>query len=183
MMVVMTEQHDPDVDVFHLSGDVIGEHACPVCARPVPEVYRAGRGRIYCTNACRQRAYRWRRCRGIRTFVQRDGAAERGFNDRRHALRDPRDPVARVSDARGRATTVCGVFARPVHDMRVTHDRFVPEHPWSCSSCSSLISAGPYGTGIPDIVGAYAVGMERWTDRSRTGRRRPDPIRSRRRSC
>ena len=180
MMGGMSQNDDIGVDAMHLSGDVVGEHTCPMCATSVPEVYRPGRGRIYCTNACRQRAYRWRRTHGIRTFVQRDGAAERGFNDRRHALRDSRDPVARIRDSRRRATTVCGVFARPVHDTRVTHDRFVPEHPWSCSSCSSLISAGPPGTGIPDIVRPYAVGMDTWDDRPRTGRSRPNTVRSRR---
>jgi hypothetical protein len=164
----------------HLSGDVVGEHVCPMCATTVPEIYRPGRGRVYCTNACRQRAYRWRRSHGIRRFVERDGAAERCVNDRRHALRDPRDPVADLRDHRYRETTVCGVFARPVRGSRATHDRFVPEHPWSCRSCTSLISAGPPGTGIPDIVRPYAAGMQTWTDRGRSGQ--PDSVRSRRRS-
>lgn len=147
-----------DLDV-HAVGDIVGEHPCPTCSRRVPQVYRPGRGRLYCTNACRQRAYRWRRAHGVRRFVARDGAAERVFNSRRHALRDPRDPVAAVRDRRGRETTVCGAFGRPVRDQRVTHDRFVPEHPWSCQSCARLISAGPPGTGIPEVVRQYAGGM------------------------
>lgn len=166
---------------IHVSGTVVGEHACPVCEAPVPEVFRPGRGRIYCTNSCRQRAYRWRRAHGIRTFVERDGAAERLVNDRRHALRDGRDPVAALRDRRARETTVCGVFARPIRERRVTHDRFVPEHPWSCRSCSTLISAGPYGSGIPDVVRQYAAGMEIWADQAR-GAPRSAGIRSRRRS-
>jgi hypothetical protein len=147
---------------LHLAGDVVGEHSCPVCAAPVVEVYRPGRGRIYCTNACRQRAYRWRRARGIRVFVERDGAAERLVNDRRHAVRDRRDPVARMRDRRDRETTVCGAFARPVRGQRVTHDRFVPEHPWSCRTCAALIGAGPPGSGIPDVVRRYAAGLNAW---------------------
>lgn len=154
-----------DVQDLHLVGDVVGRHACPVCAAPVVEVYRPGRARLYCTNACRQRAYRWRRAHGVRMFVQRDGAAERSLNDRRHALRDRRDPVARLTDRRQREVTVCGTFARPVRDMRVTHDRFVPEHPWSCLSCAALIGAGPPGTGIPDVVAAYAGGLGAWGGR------------------
>lgn len=144
---------------FPVHGDVVGHHPCPVCEIAVPQVFRPGRGRIYCTNACRQRAYRWRRGRGVRRFVERDGPAERLVNDRRHALRDRRDPVARLRDRRGRSTTVCGTFARSVRDTRVTHDRFVPEHPWSCDSCARLIGAGPPGSGIPDVVVAYAVGL------------------------
>lgn len=149
------------VDVF-ARGDVVGEHACPVCDRTVVEVHRPGRGRIYCTNACRQRAYRWRRAHGIRRFVERDGPAERLHSYRGHALRDPRDPVSRLRDRRARETTVCGVFARPIRDRRVTHDRFVPELWASCQSCSTLIHPGPPGTGIPDVVRQYAAGLEYW---------------------
>jgi hypothetical protein len=150
---------------IHLQGDVVGEHPCPMCATPVTEVYRSGRGRIYCTNACRQRAYRWRRAHGVRTFVERDGAAERLVNDRRHAVRDPRDPVGRLRDGRDREVTVCGAFARSVRGQRVTHDRFVPEHPWSCRSCAVLVSAGPPGTGIPEVVRPYAEGLTAWPRR------------------
>lgn len=150
----------------HVLGDVVGEHGCPVCGTAVPELYRPGRGRLYCTNACRQRAYRWRRARGVRMFVERDGAAERLFNDRRHALRDARDPAATVRDRRRREVTVCGTFGRPVRTQRVTHDRFVPEHPWSCRSCAALVGAGPPGTGIPEIVRPYAGGLLDWNDRN-----------------
>lgn len=162
----MDERSDP-VSTCHLSGDVVGEHPCPVCGRRVADVYRAGRARIYCTNACRQRAYRWRRVHGVRTFVERDGPAERLVNHRRHALRDARDPLAGLRDHRRRELTACGLFARPVRHLRVTHDRFVPEHPWSCVSCSRLISAGPPGTGIPEVVAPYAAGLGAWRDRSR----------------
>jgi hypothetical protein len=155
------------VQEIHLVGDVVGRHECPTCGEPVVDIYRPGRGRIYCTNACRQRAYRWRRAHGVRTFVQRDGAAERLVNDRRHALRDHRDPVARLRDRREREVTACGVFARPIRDRRVTHDRFVPEHPWSCLSCAALVGAGPPGTGIPDVVRQYAQSFDAWPRRPR----------------
>ncbi|MFP5487503.1 MAG: hypothetical protein ACLGHQ_04270 [Acidimicrobiia bacterium] len=147
---------DPGAVLF--TGDVAGTHECPVCDRVVVDVYRPGRGRVYCTNACRQRAYRWRRARGVRLFVERDGPAERLTNDRHHAVRDPRDPVAGIRDRRGREVAVCGAYARPVRSQRVTHDRFVPEHPWSCRSCIASISPGPPGTGIPEIVRRYAGG-------------------------
>lgn len=58
--------------------------------------------------------------------------------------------------------TVCGTFGRPVRDVRVTHDRFVPEHPWSCSTCAKLIHPGPPGTGIPEVVREYRIWPDRW---------------------
>jgi hypothetical protein len=154
--------HEFENGSIPVAGDVIGEHDCPTCSASVPHVFRPGRGRVYCSNACRQRAYRWRRARGIRRVVERDGAAARLVNDRRHAVRDPRDPVSGVRDGRRREVAVCGAFARPVRGQRVTHDRFVPEHPWSCESCAQLIGVGPPGTGIPDVVRRYAVGMGAW---------------------
>lgn len=151
-----------DVDRWLLTGDPVGEHGCPICRSPVVDIYRPGRPRVYCTNACRQRAYRWRRAHGVRTFVERDGPAERLVNDRRHAARDGRDPVGALRDHRAREMTACGLFARTVRGRRVTHDRFVPEHPWSCLTCAVLIAAGPPGSGIPDVVRAFAAGLQSW---------------------
>ena len=132
--------------------EIRGSHPCPVCDAEVEQIVRPGRARIYCTNACRQRAYRWRRARGIRLCTERDGLAERSVNGRRHALRDRRDPVSSLTDHRRREVTVCGTFARPVLDTRVTHDRFLPDHPWSCETCIELIGVGPPGTGLPAAV-------------------------------
>lgn len=149
---------------WHIIGDVVGTHSCPTCGSDVTNYFRPGRGRLYCSNACRQRAYRWRRAHGVRTIVERDGPSERLVNDRRHAVRNDRDPVAKLRDRRERETTACGVFARPIRGQRVTHDRFVPEHPWSCKACSQLISAGPPGTGVPDFVQRYAASLAPWTE-------------------
>src|SRR5687768_11507099 len=40
---------------------IVAEWYCPVCDAPAHRTHQAGRPRVYCTNACRQRAYRWRR--------------------------------------------------------------------------------------------------------------------------
>ena len=110
-------------------------HFCPVCGTTVQQIHRPGRARIYCTNGCRQRAYRWRRANGVRICVERTGPVERMITyGRRHALRDPRDPVARVTDRRDRLPTVCGTFAIPSTRMRFTHYDFLPDHPWSCAT-------------------------------------------------
>lgn len=140
-------------------GDVVAEHECPVCGTTVEDLYRPGRHRIYCTNACRQRAYRWRRANGVRMCVERNGPAESLFNDRMHARRDHRDPVAGVRDRREREMSVCGTFAKPLRHMRRLHNQFVPESNHACESCIALIGVGPWGTGIPDVVRGL------WSDR------------------
>ena len=132
---------------FHdvlIRGEIVDERPCPVCGTTVQQIHRPGRARIYCTNGCRQRAYRWRRANGVRICVERTGPVERMITyGRRHALRDPRDPVARVTDRRDRLPTVCGTFAIPSTRMRFTHYDFLPDHPWSCATCVALIGTGP----------------------------------------
>lgn len=123
-------------------GDVVDEHSCPSCGAAVLQRYRPGRARIYCNNACRQRAYRWRRANGVRLCVERNGPAERSITfDRRHALRDERDPAASIVDRRRRRVSVCGTFSRPASLGRFTHHDFLVDHDWSCESCISLIGA------------------------------------------
>lgn len=138
-------------------GDVVGVHSCPSCEVPVERIHRPGRARIYCTAACRQRAYRWRRARGIRIFVERDGPAERSVNVHRHALRDRRDPVSRITDPRGREVTVCGTFAQPARHAPGTHDRFVPDLSWSCEVCTALIGVGDPLAGLPEASTRWIV--------------------------
>ena len=133
-------------------GDVIGEHQCPACGERVAQVFRPGRARIYCTNACRQRAYRWRRRHGVRMCVERNGPAEQTINAKRHALRDHRDPASAIRDHRLRELTVCGTFAKPVREMRMTHHLFIPESGVACATCAALVGAGPFGSGIPEFV-------------------------------
>lgn len=143
---------------------IVGEHACPTCGRQVVRTYRPGRARIYCTNACRQRAYRWRRLHGVRLCVERNGPAERSHNDRQHALRDRRDPLITLRDERNREVTTCGVFARPVRTTRATHFDFVPESDSACRTCASLIGAGPHGSGVPAHVRKYFDATQsRWS--------------------
>jgi hypothetical protein len=138
-------------------GDIVDRHACPSCDRTVEHVYRPGRARIYCSQACRQRAYRWRRANGVRIFVERDGPAERSGTGRRHALRDQRDPISRMTDRQGREVTVCGTFARPARLGRVTHDRFVPAGRSACEVCTVLIGVGDPLAGLPEAALRWIV--------------------------
>ena len=130
----------------YLSADgseiIVDEWWCPVCGAAAHRTLRPGRPKVYCSNACRQRAYRWRRRHAIRLFASPERPAERALtHEKRHALRDRRDVLSRLADNRRRELTVCGAFARPARLGRWTHHRFLPDHPWSCRSCIRLTSA------------------------------------------
>ena len=70
-------------------GDVVAEWACPVCGISCNRTYHSGRARVYCTNACRQRAYRLRR----RAIV--GGRPCRHRSRPRHHTRRPARPALR----------------------------------------------------------------------------------------
>jgi hypothetical protein len=122
--------------------NVIGEWWCPVCDAPAHRTRQSGRPRVYCTNACRQRAYRWRRDHHARLAATPDEPAERAnVGIRGHALRSRRDFVSSCSDPRHREVSVCGAFARPVRLNRVPHTNFVADNrAYSCRSCIRLIA-------------------------------------------
>lgn len=127
-----SENHLPEI------GDVIGEWWCPVCGRATHRIYRPGRPKVYCSNACRQRAYRWR-CRERTEQVSTAAISTRGSTrDRSHALRPHSDLAARATDHRGREVTMCGAFARRARTPPFTHTRFVTGLSWSCRTCTSL---------------------------------------------
>lgn len=121
-----------------------GEWSCPVCRTPTPHEFRAGRKRVYCTNACRQKAYRWRRDHGVRLLATPWTPARRSDGHRLHAARPPADPAAAPRDQYGRQVAVCGAFARPAPaPLHGGHDEFVPGARQSCRSCTQLIGADP----------------------------------------
>ena len=115
---------------------------CPVCNAAAHRTRRPGRPKLYCSNACRQRAYRWRRDNHARLVARPWHPASGALVPfgRWHALRSTRDFVAHVSDRRHREPTVCGAFARPARLMKQrTHHQFVPVTSDACRSCTALI--------------------------------------------
>lgn len=119
--------------------------SCPVCAVPVPRRPGPGRQRVYCTNACRQRAYRWRRDRLGPEHDPRP--VERASTlGRHHAVRRSDDPVStRRRD--GRCVTACGAYARRAADEPAIHGhvRLVPAHDDCgprrvCARCVELLA-------------------------------------------
>ncbi len=97
------------------AGTVIDRWDCPSCGCTFDVIHRAGRPRIYCSHACRQRAYRWRRDHRAHTSVDDhpDAMKARSGHLGGHAMRHVRDPAAGRLDRRGRQLTVCGLLARP----------------------------------------------------------------------
>jgi hypothetical protein len=134
---------------------VIEEWWCPVCDRAAHRISRPGRPRIYCSNACRQRAYRYRKTNGLRTTATPEAPCESAFTlggsiGPRHALRHRTDFMANLSDGRRRRVTVCGALARPTRLSKSRHYDFLLDSSSSCRSCVSLVV--PFGEDPPDIV-------------------------------
>ena len=117
--------------------------ACPVCHADVAHEFRPGRKRVYCSNACKQRAYRWRRSHGVRLLATPWQPAQRSHNERYHAQRPASDFVAAPADWRGRHVTLCGAFAHPVRPTPLGHNEFVPGGSRACGTCTRLLGADP----------------------------------------
>ena len=125
-------------------GAVIAEWECPVCGTSCDRTYRSGRARVYCTNACRQRAYRLRR-RTVAAAAHVSAAAPAPVRartrDRLHALRSDGDLVAGRRDSTGRQVTACGAFARSTRDRpsMAWHTDFIAGGPSSCRTCAAVL--------------------------------------------
>lgn len=116
---------------------------CPVCGGAAHRTHRPGRPKLYCSNACRQRAYRWRRDHHARLVAPpgHPAAGAQSSTGRYHALRSSRDFVAHVRDRRHREATICGVLAHPTRAQQAirTHTDFVPVTDSACQRCAELI--------------------------------------------
>lgn len=125
---------------------------CPVCAAPVVHPRRPGRARVYCTNSCKQRAYRWRRHRRSRLHVP-DPPERARTRDKTHALRSDHDLVSPLAlQTPGwprRRVTACGAFAIAARDRPRgwTHTKFFARSAWNdtrqldadvCATCAGL---------------------------------------------
>ena len=128
---------------------------CPVCACPIVHPHRPGRARVYCTNSCKQRAYRWRRWRRRRLRVP-DPAERARTRDKTHTLRSDDDLVSlKANETAGwpkRRVTACGAFAMAARDSphQWTHTKFFARSAWKddqrldehvCATCADLQEA------------------------------------------
>jgi predicted nucleic acid-binding Zn ribbon protein len=125
---------------------IIADWHCPVCGTHTPRTTRPGRPRVYCTNSCRQRAYRFRRARNIRLRRGDGQPTERGRGaDVRHILRPPSDPLHDRRTSRRQKVSLCGAFVQPAHDHPDLRTAFVVDEPDACYRCLLLT-----GTPRPD---------------------------------
>ena len=154
----MTEQLPDDlpplttcrsVPAFTPIGTVVDRWNCPCCDRVIDIVHRPGRPRVYCSHACRQRAFRWRRRHGAHTVSTPEWPAEEAvaLGQRRHAFRTSRDPLSRRRDRRGREVTACGVLSRPNERARAEGVRvpFLGADQRTCATCATLTQPRPLG--------------------------------------
>lgn len=147
------------VDSPHPHSRVTAIWTCPVCDASVPRLRRAGRHRVYCTNACRQRAYRLR-CKSRQQHPMsshRDPRPIRATTrDRVHAVREFGDVSSGRRDSTGRGITACGAFGRMSIDTpkRFSHLRFasiegLPD-PRRCRRCLQLSGVFPLSMDVDD---------------------------------
>ena len=126
---------------------------CPVCTITVPHPRRPGRARVYCTNSCKQRAYRWRRRH--RHEISSPMPPERAHTyDRTHAVRSDDDFTSqqrtRCRFGQPRRLTACGTFAAAANEAtrQMAHTKFyasAADHDahlagdTTCRSCVALL--------------------------------------------
>lgn len=128
---------------------IVALWSCPVCDAAVPRLRGPGRHRVYCTNSCKQKAYR-HRCRqrqSVPMSIRRDPRPTRATTlDRVHAVREFADLSSGRRDSTRRGITTCGAFARIALDTpeRFGHLRFVGRealHGTTCQRCVVLTGA------------------------------------------
>jgi len=122
-----------------LGDPIVADWHCPVCGTYTPRVRRPGRPAVYCSNACRQKAYRYRCRHGIRLLSGDRQPSHRGRGARViHLLRPERDPVAGLRRGDQSCVSLCGAFIRPATD----HAHLLPDFPFdavdACYSCIAL---------------------------------------------
>ena len=147
----------PDLPCDEAGNPIWADWSCPVCGTYTPRVARPGRPAIYCSNACRQKAYRFRRRHGIR-LLQGDGQPVHRARGARvtHALRPGRDPMSSLRASNRQAVSLCGAFVRPVGDTPNMKPEFHFDDANACFACLELTSAGR-----PDVAMIYPWQMSR----------------------
>jgi hypothetical protein len=135
-----------------MSENIVGQRPCSWCTADITIVRRPGRPRLYCNQACRQRAYEHRHGFRHRRIV-RSLPGQLGDDPRRmwrptdatgyeaagqamlrgaiHALRTSVRPEGR------RRETLCGLLAAP------SGRPFSVHHPKSCATCGAVAQANP----------------------------------------
>ena len=125
---------------YWLDGNVVlADWTCPVCGVPAPRTLRPGRPKVYCSNSCRQRAYRYRRGHGIRLLRGDGQPTERATGVRvRHLLRADGDPLRDQRRSDRKSVSLCGAFVRPARDHPDLVTEFAFDDAHACYTCLEL---------------------------------------------
>ena len=119
--------------------ELIADWTCPVCEAPTPRTRRPGRPSVYCSNSCRQRAYRTRRRCGIRLLRGDGQPSERATGTRvRHLLRAAGDPIRSRRRSDRKTVSLCGAFVRPARDHPDLYIDFAFDDADACYTCLQL---------------------------------------------
>lgn len=130
--------------------DVVALWNCPVCERAVPRWRRPGRHAVYCSNSCKQKAYRHRcieRNRRMLELARNPRPQRASTRDGVHAIRETTDRSTGRRDSIGHGITMCGAFASMSIDTpaRFSHRRFLatsgPSAGRTCKRCVELSSS------------------------------------------
>lgn len=141
--------------------DVVALWNCPVCERSVPRWRRPGRHAVYCSNSCKQKAYRHRcidRNRRMLQLARNPRPRRAQTRDGVHAIRETTDRSTGRRDSIGRGVTMCGAFASMSIDTprRHSHQRFLatagPSSGRTCQRCVELSSSPVRDIG--DVISA-----------------------------
>lgn len=139
---------------------IIAGWRCPCCGADTPRVQRPGRPRVYCTNACRQKMYRFRRRHGIRLLHGDGQPAHRAAGARvTHLVRPGVDPVGHRRTSQRKVVSLCGAFSRPAADHAHLKPDFRFDDVHACFTCLDLT-----GAGVPDEPKRYPWQMSQRDD-------------------
>ena len=142
---------DPDGD------PIIADWCCPCCGAYTPRVQRPGRPRVYCSNACRQKMYRFRCRHGIRLRYGDGQPAHRAAGALvTHLVRPAADPVGHRRTAQRKAVSLCGAFVRPITDQPHVRPEFRFDDVRACFTCLDLT-----GAGTPEVPKRYPWQLSR----------------------
>lgn len=121
---------------------MIADWHCPCCNAYTPRTQRPGRPKVYCSNACRQKMYRYRRDHGIRLLCGDRQPKLRAHGARvTHLARPATDPVAHRRTSQRRVVSLCGAFARPAADYAHLNPEFWFDEVHACFTCLGLTGA------------------------------------------
>ena len=122
------------------SGGSIVVGSCPVCGARLAHA-RVGRRPVYCSGACRKRAYRRRRHENFDGLLAATNTTDRS-DALAAALRElPTDILGLPQDPDAAVETCVGLAVALVHGFGQCATRARPQYSWRCARASTEVAA------------------------------------------